>query len=83
MTAAGSKASWLLILALLLTLLPGLTLAEDPTWRQVDPDNLVFMELTEGPVIIELNPLFAPRTVKQFRQLVQDHFYDGLGFYRV
>jgi len=83
MTAAGSKASWLLILALLLTLLPGLTLAEDPTWRQVDPDNLVFMELTEGPVIIELTPLFAPKTVKQFRRLVQDHFYDGLGFYRV
>ncbi len=83
MTAAGSKASWILILALLLTLLPGLTLAEDPTWRQVDPDNLVFMELTEGPVIIELTPLFAPKTVKQFRRLVQDHFYDGLGFYRV
>jgi peptidylprolyl isomerase len=83
MTRAGSKSYRPHILALLLTLLPGLTLAEDPTWRQVDPDNLVFVELTEGPVIIELNPLFAPRTVKQFRQLVQDHFYDGLGFYRV
>ena len=41
------------------------------------------MELTEGQVIIELNPLFAPKTVQQFRRLVQERFYDGLGFYRV
>lgn len=57
--------------------------AEDPLWRQVDPDRLAFMELAEGEVVIELNPVFAPRTVKQFRQLVQDRFYDGLAFYRV
>ena len=41
------------------------------------------MELGEGRVIIELNPAFAPKTVKQFRQLVEDGFYDGLSFYRV
>ena len=58
-------------------------LGKDPTWRQVEPDNLVFMDLGEGRVIIELNPTFAPKTVKQFRQLVQDGFYDGLSFYRV
>ena len=83
MRAIGQKRARALALLLLLTLLPGLAMAEDPTWRQVDPDNLVFMELAEGQVLIELNPRFAPKTVKQFRQLVQDHFYDGLGFYRV
>lgn len=57
--------------------------AEDPTWRQVDPDNLVFMELQDGEVVIELNPVFAPKTVEQFRNLVKDGFYDGLSFYRV
>jgi peptidylprolyl isomerase len=57
--------------------------AEDPVWREIDPENLVFMELYEGQVAIELNPLFAPKTVSQFRKLVQDHFYDGLSFYRV
>ena len=71
------------LLALLLALLPAAGSAEDPTWRQVNPDNLVFMELAEGDVLIELNPSFAPKTVKQFRQLVQDRFYDGLAFYRV
>jgi len=57
--------------------------ANELTWRQVDPDNTVFMELTEGLVIIELNPAFAPKTVKQFKKLVADRFYDGLSFYRV
>lgn len=57
--------------------------ADELTWRQTDTDNTVFMELTEGLVIIELNPAFAPKTVKQFKQLVADRFYDGLSFYRV
>jgi peptidylprolyl isomerase len=61
----------------------GVSMAEEVTWREVDPDNLVLMELTEGQVAIELSPRFAPRTVKQFRRLVQEKFYNGLGFYRV
>jgi len=36
-----------------------------------------------GLVVIELIPAFAPKTVKQFKQLVKDRFYDGLSFYRV
>jgi len=71
-------------LTLVLGLLPGLTLAaDDIIWRQVDPDNLVFIDLIEGEVALELNPLFAPETVKQFRKLVKDQFYHGLSFYRV
>lgn len=60
------------------------TLAKgEPVWREVDPDRLVFMELYEGQVVIELNPLFAPKTVRQFKELVDSGFYNGLGFYRV
>lgn len=72
-----------LALIVLTGLAAGPALGKDPTWRQLEPDNLVFMELGEGRVIIELNPAFAPKTVAQFRQLVQDGFYDGLSFYRV
>jgi peptidylprolyl isomerase len=57
--------------------------ADDMIWREVAPDNVVFMELQEGRVVIELNPLFAPKAVDQFRRLVQSRFYDGLSFYRV
>lgn len=53
------------------------------TWREVSPENLVYMELAEGQVIIELKPLFAPTTVAQFKRLVQADFYRGLSFYRV
>jgi len=79
-----NKKSRLWVLTLVLGLLPGLTLAaDDILWRQVEPDNLVFIDLFEGEVAIELNPLFAPETVKQFRKLVKDGFYHGLSFYRV
>lgn len=57
--------------------------ADEPLWREVEPENLLFIELTEGLVAIELNPRFAPRTIRQFRKLIDDRFYDGLGFYRV
>ena len=70
-------------LLLIASFAPVAQAAEEVTWRQVDAENLVFMELTLGRVAIELNPRFAPKTVKQFRQLVQDRFYDGLSFYRV
>jgi peptidylprolyl isomerase len=57
--------------------------AAEPTWRPVEPENLVLLELQEGRIAIELNPRFAPKTVSQFRDLVQQGFYDGLPFYRV
>ena len=57
--------------------------ADELIWRDVDPDRLVFMEMQEGQVVIELSPEFAPKTVRQFRELVEKGFYDGLGFYRV
>ncbi len=57
--------------------------AQEMLWRKVDAENTVFMELPEGRVVIELNPVFAPKTVAQFKRLVQSRFYDGLSFYRV
>ena len=57
--------------------------APDMIWRELDPDHTVFMELVDGRVVIELNPLFAPQTVAQFKRLVLSRFYDGLSFYRV
>ena len=57
--------------------------AEELLWRQVDPENTVFMELPQGRVVMELNPGFAPKTVAQFKRLIQSRFYDGLSFYRV
>ncbi len=52
-------------------------------WNSLDPDNTVYLEMQDGTVIIELNPAFAPKTVKQFKRLLEDQFYRGLSFYRV
>jgi len=52
-------------------------------WNPLDPDNTVYLELQEGTVVIELNPVFAPKTVKQFKKLLSERFYQGLSFYRV
>lgn len=51
--------------------------------RPVDPDNSVVLQLVDGPVVIELNTIFAPHTAAQFKRLVRKGFYDGLSFYRV
>jgi peptidylprolyl isomerase len=79
-----NRAARLWVLALLtgLVISPAIV-AQDIIWRQVEPENLVFLDLHEGEVAIELNPLFAPETVAQFRKLIEERFYDGLSFYRV
>ena len=61
----------------------GLRAAGEPSWRELNPENTVFVEMSGGLAVIELNPAFAPETVKQFKLLAGDHFYDGLSFYRV
>jgi len=61
----------------------GLGADEQPTWRELNPENTVFAELPDGLVVIELNPAFAPETVKQLKRLLDERFYDGLSFYRV
>ena len=56
---------------------------DDLIWNSLDPENTVYLALREGTVIIQLNPVFAPKTVKHFKQLLEDRFYDGTSFYRV
>lgn len=72
------------LLGILLLIAIGQAAAQDGViWREVNPDHLVFMDLTGGQVVIELNPGFAPQTVAQFKRLVAEDFYRGLSFYRV
>jgi len=57
--------------------------AQASEWRTPEPDNLVYLQLESGTVVIELAPFMAPQHVKQFTQLVEEGFYNGLDFYRV
>ena len=82
--AKGKFQSWRgVLLALSVIHAVPLCAAGELSWRALDPENTVFMELGNELVVIELNPKFAPDTVRQFKRLVQERFYDGLPFYRV
>ncbi|MBU2883146.1 peptidylprolyl isomerase [Psychrosphaera sp. B3R10] len=49
----------------------------------VPQSDLVYLETTEGLVIIQLLPQVSPKHVEQFKQLVSSQWYNGLPFYRV
>jgi peptidylprolyl isomerase len=48
-----------------------------------DPQDVIFMDLAFGRVIIELRPDLAPNTCAQIKKLVRSGFYDGVVFHRV
>jgi peptidylprolyl isomerase len=57
--------------------------AQATDWRRPDPENLLYLELPAGRVIIELAPRFAPVHVANIRQLTREEFFDGLPLARV
>jgi len=52
-------------------------------WRELDPNNTLYLELASGRVVIELAPAFAPRSVENIRTLVREKYFDGLAIVRV
>jgi peptidylprolyl isomerase len=51
--------------------------------KAFDPENTLYMDLKYGRVVIELRPDLAPKTVARMKQLVRQHFFDGIVFHRV
>jgi peptidylprolyl isomerase len=51
-------------------------------WRTPDPENLLYMDLPAGRVIIELAPRFAPNHVANVRALAREKYFDGLSINR-
>lgn len=45
--------------------------------------NILTLETTKGPVVIELRPDLAPKHVEHIKKLVDEKFYDGIVFHRV
>lgn len=52
-------------------------------WRTPNPDNLLYMQLPGGRVVIELAPDFSPLHAANIRTLVREHYFDGLSINRV
>lgn len=52
-------------------------------WRTLDPENTLYMDLTNGRVVIELAHAFAPNHVANVKALVREKYFDGLAIIRV
>ena len=48
-----------------------------------DPENTLYMDLKYGPVVIQMFPDLAPKTVAQIKTLARQGFYDNTPFHRV
>lgn len=57
----------------------------DPPGRVIAPGQAasVVMDTSEGSFTIELDTDAAPKTTNSFAYLVEEGFYDGLGFHRI
>lgn len=51
-------------------------------WRSPDPENLLYLELAGGRVIMELAPKFAPLATANIKKLVRENYFDGLAVVR-
>lgn len=55
---------------------------QQSTWRTLDLDQVLVMQLPEGRVVMELAPQFAPKHVENILQLTEQGYFDGLGIVR-
>jgi len=46
-------------------------------WRDLDPENTLYLYLPDGRVVIELAASYAPANVEAVRKLVRDKYFDG------
>ncbi|MBR4417173.1 MAG: peptidylprolyl isomerase [Victivallales bacterium] len=49
----------------------------------MDKGNTLYLDLTDGRVVIEMFPNVAPKHVARIKELVRQGFYDGIVFHRV
>ena len=55
----------------------------EDAWRDLDPENTLYIETPHGRIVVELAPEFAPNHVERMKTLARAHFYDFLVWHRV
>ena len=46
-------------------------------------ENVLYLDLTAGRVVIQMRPDLAPKHIQRIKELVRQGYYDGLSFHRV
>ncbi|WP_417488712.1 peptidylprolyl isomerase [Maricaulis sp.] len=55
----------------------------DDAWRDLDPEDTLYIETPHGRIVVELAPEFAPTHVERMKTLARAQFYDFLVWHRV
>ena len=71
-----------LFLAALIAVL-GLAAVPPTPSKAADLENMLYMDLKYGRVVIEMRPDLAPKHVARIKELVKQGFYNGVPFHRV
>jgi len=71
-----------LFLAALIAVL-GLVAVPPTPSKAADLENMLYMDLKYGRVVIEMRPDLAPKHVARIKELVKQGFYNGVPFHRV
>jgi len=51
--------------------------------RDKDLENLIYLDLSYGRMVIEMRPDLAPQHVARLKERIREEFYDGLAFHNV
>ncbi len=80
-------AAGLAMLAMMVVALPSAVVAQSDgvpaAVADLDPQDVLVIEVSGGPIYVELLPDVAPQHVDRIKQLAREGFYDGVVFHRV
>ncbi|MBC6411668.1 MAG: peptidylprolyl isomerase [Hyphomonadaceae bacterium] len=57
--------------------------APDRAWRDIDPENTLYVDTDYGRMVVELYPEISPGHVARIKTLARQKFYDSMTFHRV
>ncbi len=57
--------------------------APDAAWRNLNPENTLYIDTDYGRIVVELFPEIAPIHVERIKTLARQKFYDYVTFHRV
>jgi peptidylprolyl isomerase len=71
------------IFAVLAALVCAAPAIAQPKPAATDPQNTIFIDTTQGRIVVKLRPDLAPKHAERIKQLARDKYYDNVPFHRV